>query len=67
MIDHRDIMTRYADVQTRQSLTDLSQPAGRVHYLDIFDLPTRDEARPLGVRSGIARALRRRPRSPLDA
>ncbi len=66
MIDHRDIMTRYADVQTRQSLTDLGQPAMRVHYLDVFDLPAR-EARPSGVRSGVARAILRHLRSPLDA
>ncbi|HMM43612.1 MAG TPA: hypothetical protein PKA95_17090 [Thermomicrobiales bacterium] len=67
MIDHRDIMTRYADVQTRQSLADLGHPAMRIHYLDVFDLPAREEARPLGARNGVARALLRRLHSPLDA
>lgn len=60
MIDHRDIMTRYADVQTRQSLADLGHPGMRVHYLDVFDLPARDEARPLGVRTSAGRAILRR-------
>lgn len=67
MIDHRDIMTRYAEVQTRQSLTDHGHPAMRVHYLDVFDLPERGAARLLGVRPGIARSIVRRLRSPLDA
>ncbi len=67
MIDHRDIMSRYADVQTRQSLADLGHPAVRVHYLDVFDLPAREEARPLGARTGVARAILRRLRTPFDA
>lgn len=56
MIDHRDIMTRYADVQSRQSLADLGHPALRVHYLDVFDLPAGKEPR----RSGLSRSLLRR-------
>lgn len=68
MIDHRDIMTRYADTQAQQALTNSGQQPTRVHYLEVFELPSRSAAQFTGgTRTGIGRAFFRRLRGALDA
>jgi len=68
MIDHRDIMTRYADTQSQQSLANSGQQPARVHYLEVFELPSRSSAEfSGGTRTGVGRAFFRRLRGTLDA
>jgi len=68
MIDHRDIMTRYADTQAQQALTNSGQQPTRVHYLEVFELPSRSSADLTGgTRTGVGRAILRRLRGTLDA
>lgn len=67
MIDHRDIMTRYADTQAQQALVNSGQQPARVHYLEVFELPSRASAEfSGGTRTGVGRALFRKLRGALD-